>query len=595
MSVISSRLGWAGDIFLLRAFRPLLTDEGTRRFHGSLVWAGVLGMIEGVGLFAVIPACTAFVEGRPSLGLPWWGWIWVLAVLAVAGGAVSYVQSSAGYLCAMDVLSHLSTRIGDHVARLPLGWFRSDFPARLSRLLTRGLMSLGESLGHFTAPLVRGMTTTLVMMILAWAWSWQLGLALLLAIPIIYLLTIASRALKLRGEALTYPAGQEVAARIVEFCESQPALRAAGRASGYQPLHDAQAASGRAARKDLWLAVLANFLSGLAAQGIAVTLVMLAANLGGSGRLSPVVAVAFVGISLRYTKVLEDVCAATLAIETVREPIAEVNEILSATVLPEPDNSVELSAPGEVSFEGVTFGYDQSRPVVHDISFTAPAGGLTAIVGPTGAGKSTLFRLIARFWDVDSGTVRVGGADVRSQTTEQLMSQLAMVFQDVYLHDSTLAENIRLGCPDASDERVRQAGTLAGVDKIAARLPGGWDASVGEGGRRLSGGERQRVSVARALLKRAPILLFDEATSALDPENEAQIEAAVSQMRQTSTILVIAHKLDTIRSADRIVVDRTGRICQVGTHDDLITGGGLYADLWRAWERAEGWSIMGQR
>lgn len=175
------------------------------------------------------------------------------------------------------------------------------------------------------------------------------------------------------------------------------------------------------------------------------------------------------------------------------------------------------------------------------------------------------------------------------------MSQLAMVFQDVYLYDSTLTENIRIGCPDATDEHVRQAGALAGVDEIADRLPGGWDASVGEGGRRLSGGERQRVSVARALLKRAPILLFDEATSALDPENEAHVEAAVTQLRQTSTIVVIAHKLDTIRSADQIVVvDRTGKVCQVGTHDDLIASSGLYADLWHARERAVGWSLVGR-
>ena len=311
--------------------------------------------------------------------------------------------------------------------------------------------------------------------------------------------------------------------------------------------------------------------------------------------MNPVVAVAFVGVSLRYTKVLENVGAATLAVETAREPVAEVDEILSATVLPEPDIPVGLPAPGEVSFEGVSFGYDPARPVLHDVSFTVPAGGLMAIVGPSGAGKSTLFRLIARFWDANSGTVRVGGVDVRDQTTEQLMSQLAMVFQDVYLYDSTLTENIRIGCPDATDEHVRQAGALAGVDEIADRLPGGWDASVGEGGRRLSGGERQRVSVARALLKRAPILLFDEATSALDPENEAHVEAAVTQLRQTSTIVVIAHKLDTIRSADQIVVvDRTGRVCQVGTHDDLIASSGLYADLWHARERAVGWSLVGR-
>ena len=247
-TTMNSRLSWAGDILLLNTFRPLLTEEGAAKFRRSLWLAGLQGTLEGVGLFAVIPTITAFVEGGSSMGLTWQGWVWVLAALAAAGAVVSYLQSSTGYLCAIDILSHLSTRIGDHVASLPLGWFRPSFPARLSRLLTRGLMTLGECLGHFTAPLVKGMTTTLVMMVLGWMWSWQLGLALLLAIPTMYLLTIASRALKLRGEALTYPTEQELAARIVEFCESQPALRAAGRATGYQPLHDAQVASRRAGR-----------------------------------------------------------------------------------------------------------------------------------------------------------------------------------------------------------------------------------------------------------------------------------------------------------------------------------------------------------
>ena len=200
---------------------------------------------------------------------------------------------------------------------------------------------------------------------------------------------------------------------------------------------------------------------------------------------------------------------------------------------------------------------------------------------------------------ITSGAIRFRGDDMLTMDANAQRAirgdQIAMVFQDVYLYDSTLAENIRIGAPDATEEQVWKAGSLAGVDEIAARLPGGWDASVGEGGRRLSGGERQRVPVARALLKRAPILLFDEATSALDPEDEAHVEAALAQLRESSTILVIAHKLDTIRSADRIVViDRNGRVCQVGTHDDLIASGGVYADLWHARERAEGWSLVGR-
>lgn len=594
-TTMNSRLSWAGDILLLNTFRPLLTEEGAAKFRRSLWLAGLQGTLEGVGLFAVIPTITAFVEGGSSMGLTWQGWVWVLAALAVAGAVVTYFQSTIGYLAAMDVMGKLSVRIGDQVASLPLGWFRSSFLGRLSRLLIQGLMHLGEGLAHFTAPLVRGAATTVVMMVLSWFWSWQLGLSLLISMPAMCLIMIASRALWLRGESVVQPTEQELAARIVEFCETQPVLRAAGRAEGYEPLRNARRANERAARKCLGLGVTANFLSGLGAQAVAVVLIVLAARMGSNGTLAPVATVAFVGVSLRYAKVLEDVVSAALSVETARKPVSEVDEILSAEVLPEPEAPSDMTAPGEVSLEDVSFGYDKEHPVVHDVTFTAPAGGLTAIVGPSGAGKTTLFRLMARFWGVDLGTVRVGGLDVRDQTTEQLMSQLAMVFQDVYLYDSTLAENIRIGAPDATDEQVWKAGSLAGVDEIAARLPGGWDASVGEGGRRLSGGERQRVPVARALLKRAPILLFDEATSALDPEDEAHVEAALAQLRESSTILVIAHKLDTIRSADRIVViDRNGRVCQVGTHDDLIASGGVYADLWHARERAEGWSLVGR-
>ena len=525
-TTMNSRLSWAGDILLLNTFRPLLTEEGAAKFRRSLWLAGLQGTLEGVGLFAVIPTITAFVEGGSSMGLTWQGWVWVLAALAVAGAVVTYFQSTIGYLAAMDVMGKLSVRIGDQVASLPLGWFRSSFLGRLSRLLIQGLMHLGEGLAHFTAPLVRGAATTVVMMVLSWFWSWQLGLSLLISMPAMCLIMIASRALWLRGESVVQPTEQELAARIVEFCETQPVLRAAGRAEGYEPLRNARRANERAARKCLGLGVTANFLSGLGAQAVAVVLIVLAARMGSNGTLAPVATVAFVGVSLRYAKVLEDVVSAALSVETARKPVSEVDEILSAEVLPEPEAPSDMTAPGEVSLEDVSFGYDKEHPVVHDVTFTAPAGGLTAIVGPSGAGKTTLFRLMARFWGVDLGTVRVGGLDVRDQTTEQLMSQLAMVFQDVYLYDSTLAENIRIGAPDATDEQVWKAGSLAGVDEIAARLPGGWDASVGEGGRRLSGGERQRVPVARALLKRAPILLFDEATSALDPEDEAHVEAA---------------------------------------------------------------------
>lgn len=435
-TTMNSRLSWAGDILLLNTFRPLLTEEGAAKFRRSLWLAGLQGTRGGW------PVCRHPDDHGIRRG-------WILDGTDLAGlgvgarrlgrcrGRRDVLPVDDRYLAAMDVMGKLSVRIGDQVASLPLGWFRSSFLGRLSRLLIQGLMHLGEGLAHFTAPLVRGAATTVVMMVLSWFWSWQLGLSLLISMPAMCLIMIASRALWLRGESVVQPTEQELAARIVEFCETQPVLRAAGRAEGYEPLRNARRANERAARKCLGLGVTANFLSGLGAQAVAVVLIVLAARMGSNGTLAPVATVAFVGVSLRYAKVLEDVVSAALSVETARKPVSEVDEILSAEVLPEPEAPSDMTAPGEVSLEDVSFGYDKEHPVVHDVTFTAPAGGLTAIVGPSGAGKTTLFRLMARFWGVDLGTVRVGGLDVRDQTTEQLMSQLAMVFQDVYLYDST--------------------------------------------------------------------------------------------------------------------------------------------------------------
>jgi ATP-binding cassette subfamily B protein len=219
---------------------------------------------------------------------------------------------------------------------------------------------------------------------------------------------------------------------------------------------------------------------------------------------------------------------------------------------------------------------------------------MTAIVGPSGSGKSTITSLIARFWDVDAGTVRVGGADIREMPTQQLMSQLSMVFQDVYLFDDTLWANIAVGDPSASRERILEAAAMSGVTSIAEALPAGWDTPVGEGGRALSGGERQRVSIARALLKGAPIVLIDEASSALDAENEANVLASIDRLRTTSTLIVIAHKLDTVRRADRIVVlDGAGGIAEAGTHESLLEHGGRYRSFWDQRQAAAGWRLSG--
>ena len=242
----------------------------------------------------------------------------------------------------------------------------------------------------------------------------------------------------------------------------------------------------------------------------------------------------------------------------------------------------------------VSFAYEADHPVLRGVSFQVAPGTMTAIVGPSGCGKTTIARLVARFYDVDAGSVSVGGRDVRQWDTAQLMAQLSLVFQDVYLFDDTLEANVRIGRADASDDDVKEVARLSSVDEIVERLPLGWNTRVGEGGRALSGGERQRVSIARALLKAAPIVLFDEATSALDPENENHITDAMDALRRNATLIVIAHKLDTITAADQIVVlDHSGRVAQVGTHAELYSqSDGQYRAFWQARSRAAGWKLV---
>ncbi|WP_299061408.1 ABC transporter ATP-binding protein [uncultured Actinomyces sp.] len=583
---------------LISRLREPLSSEGRAGFSHVMYLSCIVGLVRGFSLISFIPAAIALTSGQPAWGMDLRGWLIALAVCAAASFILEYFLAIRSYVVAFDFLTNMHRAIGDKIASLPLGAFRADTAGKTSRLVSRELMMLGEIFAHMYSPLIAAIVTSLTMLAGITVFSPVLGVVCLVSVPIVAGGVWVARRCLLSGSALKEAPARELSHRIVEYATKQGALRACGRSASYEPLQRAEELYGAAARRSLIRETLGQIVNGMAAQVVVVSLICAIGLLAVGGSVSPVEAVVAIGLLLRFTQILVDIGMLTSAFET-RRPVLELgHEILSAPELPtasedgESDDSAELSA--SVALEDVVFSYEADHPVLRGVSFRVEPGTMTAIVGPSGCGKTTIARLIARFYDVDSGVVSVGDRDVRSWDTAKLMAQLSLVFQDVYLFDDTLEANVRVGRPDASAAEVEEAARLSGVDEIVARLPLGWDTPVGEGGRALSGGERQRVSIARALLKDSPIVLFDEATSALDPENEHRVTAAMDKLRRNATLIVIAHKLDTITAADQIVVlDENGRVTQIGTHAQLFSETeGQYRGFWEARSRAAGWRLV---
>jgi len=583
---------------LISRLREPLSPEGRAGFSHVMYLSCIVGLVRGFSLISFIPAAIALTSGQPAWGMDLRGWLIALAVCAAASFILEYFLAIRSYVVAFDFLTNMHRAIGDKIASLPLGAFRADTAGKTSRLVSRELMMLGEIFAHMYSPLIAAIVTSLTMLAGITVFSPVLGVVCLVSVPIVAGGVWVARRCLLSGSALKEAPAQELSHRIVEYATKQGALRACGRSASYEPLQRAEELYGAAARRSLVRETLGQIVNGMAAQVVVVSLICAIGLLAVGGSVSPVEAVVAIGLLLRFTQILVDIGMLTSAFET-RRPVLDLgHEILSAPELPtasedgESDDSAELSA--SMALEDVVFSYEADQPVLQGVSFRVEPGTMTAIVGPSGCGKTTIARLIARFYDVDSGVVSVGDRDVRSWDTAKLMAQLSLVFQDVYLFDDTLEANVRVGRPDASAAEIEEAARLSGVDEIVARLPLGWDTPVGEGGRALSGGERQRVSIARALLKDSPIVLFDEATSALDPENEHRVTAAMDKLRRNATLIVIAHKLDTITAADQIVVlDENGRVVQIGTHTQLFAEtGGQYRGFWEARSRAAGWRLV---
>ncbi|GAA2431024.1 ABC transporter ATP-binding protein [Mycolicibacterium llatzerense] len=559
------------------------------RMYSFLAWAVGYGLLHGLSMTLLVPISLALFDGDFGAA---GRWLVVLAVVVLLSAVAHYVQAAQSMRMALTTMRLLHHRLGDHMVTLPLGWFTRERVGQVSQIAVKGTTFVGTSSAHLVTPLVVNTTSALTVVVGLFVFDWRIGIAALAGGVVLILATRASATLIASAEARTHAAEIEVNSRVIEFARCQPVLRAFGRTGAeFDPLTGALAEQEQVGKRALWASVAGMMLSGVGVQAVLGGLITVGVWLAVGGEINPVTLVAILGLAARFTSPLSELAEYGSAMRMAGAELDRITSVLDTPALPEPAAPQPVSERGRVQLDHVGFSYP-GRRVLEDVSFVAAPGTMTALVGPSGSGKTTITRLLARFYDVDAGVVRVGGVDVRDQGTAELMGQLSLVFQDVYLFDDTLWENVRIGAPTAADDDIREAARTAGLQSVVDRLPAGWQTRVGEGGSALSGGERQRVSIARALLKNAPVVLFDEATSALDPENERHVAASIRELADRSTVIVIAHKLSTVTAADNIVVlsDR-GTVDDSGTHEQLMARGGRYADFWAQRTSASGWTV----
>ncbi|WP_433004412.1 ABC transporter ATP-binding protein [Kribbella sp. CA-294648] len=560
---------------MIRLLLGVLGREYAQPVRRTLALMTVTAVAEGLSYALLVPVLRELLGPRPA---DVWPWLVAFAAAVVLYAGLRYRSDVSGFRVGTTLLRGMYHRLGDHLARLPIGWYNSGRIGQVSGLAGQGVLQAMGVIAHLLAPFISAAVTPLTIVLVMLAFNWQLGLAALVAVPIVVLVQLWAGRSTVSADAHRSDREQEATSRVIEYLQAQPVLRAGGRAD-LTSLDDSLQELQRASRRST-LSVLPGMLGlTLSVQAIFTVVLALGAYLAIGGDIGTAEVLTILVLAARCADPLLSLAELGGQLRSAHAVLGRLDAVLRTEPLPEPDSPVEPSGHG-VEFDSVRFRHGD-RVVIDGLTLSVPAGQRLAVVGPSGAGKSTLLQLLARFYDVDAGAVRVGGVDVRSISTEALMARFAIVFQDVYLFDGTLEENVRLGRVDATDAEVREAAAAAQLDEVIARLPEGWATPVGEGGTRLSGGERQRVSIARALLKDAPIVLLDEVTSALDPVNEAAVHEGIERLMAGRTVVMVAHRLRTVHRADQVVFLDRGRIVEQGTHDTLVAQGGRYATYWQ--------------
>lgn len=527
---------------------------------------------------------------------------------AAIGGAVgNIVLYTAALLCshaaAFDTAYRLRLSVVEHIARIPLGRFMALGSGRVGKVMDANVEKVSEFIAHSLPDLVASTMAPVSLFVLLFVFDWRFGLGALACIAVSYGVQMsASGNERMRETMPRYQKTQEqMANATVEYVRGMPVIKTFGQgASSFTRLAESvKDYTGVAIDVALFWQNLMPAFTAIVNNAYLFILplgIIIATGVDdwATFALNLIFYLLFVP---SIAAVLNKLMYISQDSANLVSNLAAVDAVLGIPALPEPDASdAQTPADSSVVFDDVSFSYEEDGALALDgVSFTVPAGTTCAIVGPSGAGKSTVASLVARFWDASKGSVRIGGVDVRDLTSDALMSQLALVFQDVTLFKVSMLDNIRMARPEATREEVVAAARAAQADGFISALPQGYDTVFGSKGIHLSGGEMQRVSIARAILSDTPIVVLDEATAFSDPENEHLIQKAFEELMADKTVIMIAHRLSTVMSADQILVVDGGRVVESGIHEDLLAAEGTYARLWNLFTSALAWGFSSSK
>lgn len=557
--------------------RFTLSDKGAKDLRRGIVFSTLLNlalMLPPTYLFLFLMEYLEVGTDQHTL------WFYILLAVVLMGMMffIARWQYDSTYTTIYNESAQRRISLAEKLRRLPLAFFGERNLSDLTSTIMEDCTSLEQIFSHAVPQLFASVLSMFIIAVSLFFYDWRLAVALFWVVPMALAALLLARHQLDKAFVHLYHVKRGVTEQVQEGLECVQEIKSYCGEKAYNQSFDKRLKDyeKELVNHELVAGVFVNLSAMILKLGMP-TVIITGAWLLQRGEVSIFIYLAFLLVSAMVYNPIQDVCnnLAILAFLDVR-----INRMKEMEAMPEQEGSKEVKMDNyDIEFRNVSFAYETEKQVLHNVSFTAKQGEVTALVGPSGGGKSTTAKLAARFWDIDGGKILLGGNDIAHIDPETLLRNYAVVFQDVLLFNASISDNIRIGKRDATDEEVRRVAQLAQCDDFISRMPNGYDTIIGENGETLSGGERQRISIARALLKDAPVILLDEATASLDAENETKIQAGISELVQGKTVIIIAHRMRTVRNADHIVVLGGGTVIEQGAPEDLMAKGGEFARM----------------